>query len=307
MKAGILGVSVLLLCGCMIDLGDNDRFKEDFHKSFEVDAGALLSVENFNGAIEITGAEGRTVDVSGTKYASTKDALSELRVDMQGSASSVRIRTERPDSWMGGGGVRYTIRVPKKMLLDRVQSSNGRIQVENIDGNARLRTSNGAIRATDIKGELSAETSNGRIEIRGLDGNANLRTSNGPIDAEATHGRFEAHTSNGKIDVRLSEAAAADPVQLETSNGHVELRLDGKEVPDVRVRSTNSGIVLILPAAANARVHAHTTGGSIKSDFDGISDHRESHRSHDADGTIGTGGRTLDLETRNGSIELLKR
>jgi Putative adhesin len=307
MKAGILGLSTLLLSGCMMDFGESDRYKEDFHKTFDVDSGAMLSVENFNGAIEISGTDGHTVDVSGTKYANTKESLNELRVDMTGSSSSVRIRTERPDFWNGGGGVRYTIRVPKKMVLDRIQSSNGRIQVEDIDGSARLHTSNGEIRASDIKGELNAETSNGRIEIRGLSGNANLRTSNGPIDAEASHGRIEARTSNGKIDVRLSDASPDNPILLETSNGHVELRLDGKQVPDVRARSTNSAIVLYLPASANARVRAHTTGGSIRSDFDGVSDDRKSHHSHDAEGTIGSGGRTLDLETRNGSIELLKR
>ena len=307
MKAGFVGLSTLLLGGCMIDFGDNDRYKEDFHRSFQVDTGAVLSVENFNGAIEVTGSDSRTVEVSGTKYANSKEALNELRVDMTGSSGSVRIRTERPDFWNGGGGVRYTIRVPKKMVLEHVQSSNGRIQVENLDGSAHLRTSNGAIQVTDIKGELSAETSNGRIEIRGLDGNGSLRTSNGPIDAEASHGRFEARTSNGKIDVRLADPMPDHPVVLETSNGHVELRLDSKEVPEVRARSTNSGIVLILPASANARVHAHTTGGSIRSDFAGIADNRESRHSHDAEGTIGSGGRTLDLETRNGSIELLKR
>lgn len=307
MKAAIFGLSTLFLSGCMIDFGDSDRYREDFHKSFDVDAGAMLSVENFNGTIEISGTDGRTVDISGTKYASTRDLLNELKVDMTSSSGSVRIRTERPDFWNGGGGVRYTIRVPKKMVLDRIQSSNGRIQVENIDGNARLHTSNGTIRASDLKGELTAETSNGRIEVRGLDGSANLRTSNGTIDAEASHGRFEAHTSNGKIEVRMTDPKPDSAIRLETSNGHVELRLDGRDVPDVRARSTNSGIVLYLPASANAQVRAHTTGGSIRSDFAGVSSDRESRHSRDAEGAIGSGGHTLDLETRNGSIEILKR
>jgi len=291
----------------MLDFGENDRYKEDFHRSFEVQPGAMLTVENFNGAIEISGSGGNTVDVSGTKYANSKELLNEIKVDMNASSGSVRIRTERPDFWNGGGGVRYTIRVPKKTILDRIQSSNGRIDVENVEGNTRLHTSNGAIRVSDVKGELNADTSNGRIEIRGLDGNASLRTSNGTIDAEASHGRFEARTTNGKIDARLNDPAPDGNVRLETSNGHVELRLDGKQVPDVHVRSSNSGIVLYLPASVNARVQAHTTGGSIKSDFAGVSSDRDSKHSHDAEGTIGSGGRILDLETRNGSIELLKR
>jgi len=307
MKAGVLCLPTLFLGGCMLDFGENDRYKEDFHRSFEVQPGAMLTVENFNGAIEISGSGGNTVDVSGTKYANSKELLNEIKVDMNASSGSVRIRTERPDFWNGGGGVRYTIRVPKKTILDRIQSSNGRIDVENVEGNTRLHTSNGAIRVSDVKGELNADTSNGRIEIRGLDGNASLRTSNGTIDAEASHGRFEARTTNGKIDARLNDPAPDGNVRLETSNGHVELRLDGKQVPDVHVRSSNSGIVLYLPASVNARVQAHTTGGSIKSDFAGVSSDRDSKHSHDAEGTIGSGGRILDLETRNGSIELLKR
>ncbi|HME09578.1 MAG TPA: DUF4097 family beta strand repeat-containing protein [Bryobacteraceae bacterium] len=308
MKAGIVCLPALFFGGCVIDFGENDRYKEDFHKTFEVQPGATLSVENFNGAIEISGGEGNTVDVSGTKYANRREALNEIKVDMTASSGSVRIRTEHPDFWNGGGGgVRYAIRVPKKMLLDRIQSSNGLIQVDDVEGSARLRTSNGTIRVSDVKGELNADTSNGRIEIRGLDGNASLHTSNGTIDAEASHGRFEARTTNGKIDARLSDPAADSTVRLETSNGHVELRLDGKNVPDVHVRSSNSGIVLYLPASANARVQAHTTGGSIRSDFAGVSSERESRHSQDAEGTIGTGGHILDLETRNGSIEILKR
>jgi Putative adhesin len=307
MKFGSLCLFTLFLSGCMIDFGENDRYKEDFHKSFEVQPGATLSVENFNGAVEISGADGNTVDVSGTKYANTTELLNEMKVDMAGSSSSVRIRTERPDFWNGSGGVRYTIRVPRKMALDRIQSSNGRIQVQNIEGNTRLITSNGGIRVSDMKGELEANTSNGHIEVRGLTGNANLRTSNGPIDAETSHGRFEARTSNGKIEVRLSDPTPESSVRLETTNGHVELRLDGNQVPDVRVRSSNSGIVLYLPASANARVQAHTSGGSIRSDFSGIGNDRGKRREHNAEGTIGSGGRVIDLETRNGSIELLKR
>lgn len=308
MKAGLLCLPTFFLGGCMIDFGENDRYKEDFHKSFEVQPGAMLTVENFNGAIEISGSSGTsTVDVSGTKYANSKELLNELKVDMTASSGAVRIRTDRPDFWNGGGGVRYTIRVPKKIMLDRIQSSNGRIHVENIEGSTRLHTSNGGIQVADVKGELTADTSNGRIEIRGLDGNASLHTSNGTIDAEAAHGRFEARTTNGKIEARLSDPAPDSNVRLETSNGHVELRLDAKQVPDVHIRSSNSTIVIYLPASANARVQAHTTGGSIKSDFTGISSDRDSRHSHAAEGTIGSGGRILDLETHNGSIEILKR
>src|SRR5260370_6456069 len=154
-------------------------------------------------------------------------------------------------------------------MLDEITSSNGGIQVDGIDGTARLRTSNGAIRIQRLTGDLNARTSNGGIYLRDFDGNARLQTSNGGIEAEASHGSFEAETSNGKIEATLNDPADNWPVKLHTSNGHIELNLKGAKLPDVRADSSNSSIVVHLPASATARVRASTPRhSSIPSDFD---------------------------------------
>lgn len=309
MKILPVAVGFLLLTGCIFvggDWGDGERYKEDFHKTFPMQPGGALTVENFNGSIDVFGWDQNSVEVNGTKYASSKDLLDELRVDMNGSPASVSVRTVRPSFSHGNLGVRYTIHVPKKVLLDRITSSNGAIRVEDISGNAHLHSSNGTLRVTKLSGDLEADTSNGRIEIRDLEGNANLRTSNGTIDADAAHGAFEARTSNGRIEARLTDLTANQPVKLESSNGHIELRMDGHEIPDVRARTSNSTIVVYVPGSANARVQARTTHGSVTSDFDGIRQ-TGSRREPEMEGTIGSGGRLIDLDSTNGSIKVLRR
>ena len=67
LAAGLLG-----LAGCDIDdldIGGSERSSQDFHYSYPMQPGGRLSVENFNGSVEISGWDQDTVDISGTKYA----------------------------------------------------------------------------------------------------------------------------------------------------------------------------------------------------------------------------------------------
>jgi len=308
-KASPLLALVLSLNGCIYpgEWGDSERFKQDFQKTFQLQPGGAVSVENFNGSIDILGWDEASVQVNATKFASTKDLLDSLEVDMTGSPTEVHIRTLRSEAfWQGSQGVRYSLRVPKRIKLDRIVSSNGAIRIEDVNGNAQVRTSNGAIRVDGLTGDLEAQTTNGRIEIRGLDGNANVHTSNGTIDAESTHGSFDASTSNGRIAAVLKDPNTSRPVRLQSSNGRLELRIDGSALPPIHARTTNSRIVVFLPASANARLEARTTHGSVTSEFDDLNRSR-SRRERELDGNIGHGGPLIELESTNGSIQVLKR
>jgi DUF4097 and DUF4098 domain-containing protein YvlB len=303
----VVGAS-LLLGGCLYvgDFEDSDAYREDFHSTHALEPGGTVSVETFNGSIELRGWEQNSVEVSGTKSASSKGALDALKIDVTDTPGSVRIRAVRPPDFYRNVGVRFYIRVPHKALLDLISTSNGKIQVEDLEGRARLHTSNGGVRLTRVKGEVEARTSNGTIEAEDIDGNVSLHTSNGAIRAETRHGSFEATTSNGSITARLNDPAAAWPVRAETSNGHIDLTLDAKELPEVRASTNNSSILLRLPAAASARVRAETSHSSITSDFDGLRSGDDRRRHSELHGTIGSGGPLIDLSSSNGSIKILK-
>lgn len=310
--APLLAAGVFVLTGCEDwgDWGPSDRYKEDFHQSYPLKPGGTVSVENFNGPVEIMSWEQDTVEVNGTKYAAQKSYLDDMKIDVSATPSAVHIHTIRPSMSRGNCGARYSIRVPKRVVLDEIASSNGHIRIERIDGTVRLRTSNGGVRVDYLKGDLNARTSNAAIELRDIDGNARVHTSNGHIDAESEHGSFEAETSNSKIEATLLDPAPDWPVKLQTSNGHIELTLKGSRLPDIRAGTSNSSIVLHLPESVNARVRAATSRhSSITTDFDelfrGNNEDRRGRHS-DIDGRIGSGGPLFDLSTSNGPIKILK-
>jgi len=309
MRTHILALPVALglvgLVGCDIeDFGNSQRYSQDFHYNYPMKAGGRLSLETFNGSVEISGWDQNTVDISGTKYAATPELRDSIKIDVEHSGDSVEIRTERPSARRGGMGAKYIIRVPRQTQLDRVVSSNGSIHMLDIDGGARLKTSNGGVRAEHVRGNFDAQTSNGGIDIENLDGSATLHTSNGRVHAEEVRGSLEAETSNGSINVRLTKPEAGRPVKLETSNGSIELTMEAMNQNEVRASTSNSGITLHLAGDIGANLTADTSNSSITSDFD-VATHGTINKHH-LEGKIGAGGPPIELNTSNGGIRILK-
>lgn len=127
---------------------------------------------------------------------------------------------------------------------------------------------------------LSAHTVNGDVTVREAGASVRATTVNGDVDI-VTRGTAEARTVNGSIDASLGRADWQGTMRFSTVNG---------------------GITLGVPASISADVEASTVNGSIESDFPITVRGRFGPRS--LRGTIGDGGRDLELETVNGSIRL---
>jgi Putative adhesin len=304
----LLAVMMGLLSGCDIDeiasFGNAHAFEKEFHQSYPLKSGGRLSLEGFNGSVEIRGWDQDKVEIDGVQYGSTERLRDAIQIDVVASGDSVQIRTTRPAERFGNAGVTFVIKAPRKVNLDRIVTSNASLRLDDVEGVMRVRTSNGAVRASKLRGELEVQTSNGSVEVSDLEGPAVLRTTNGRVHADEIRGALEASTTNGAIEARLHQPEAHRPVRLSTSNGSIELTMDSLDDNNVRATTHNGGITVKLPSGAGARVHASTSHSAIRSDFD--VDREESHDKNRLDGRIGAGGPTLELSTSNGSIRLLK-
>ncbi|HET7041031.1 MAG TPA: DUF4097 family beta strand repeat-containing protein, partial [Gemmatimonadales bacterium] len=103
---------------------------------------------------------------------------------------------------------------------------------------------------------------------------------NGGIDV-TTSGIVEAETVNGDIDARIGRADWTGALKFETVNGSVSLT---------------------APADLSTDLRASTVNGAVDSDFPVTVRGRMERRS--IRGTIGAGGRSLELTTVNGGISL---
>jgi hypothetical protein len=284
---------------------EGNGVREDFHFSYTMQPGGSLSVNNFNGPVEIAGWDQNSIDISGTKHAATQELLNAIKIESSVTGGRAVVRSVRPEATRGNMGVRYVIKVPRRTTLEDVTSSNGGLRVTDIEGNSKLRSSNGPVRALRVKGALDATTSNGGVEAEDIDGNAVVRTSNGPVRVQRVRGNFEATTSNGPVQADLSESKTSQPVLLTTSNGPVNLRLGASANPGVHATTSNGPIDLAMPAGAGATVKAVTSSHSrVTSDFDVQRQNAETRSRFE--GQIGAGGPLIELTTSNGPIHLRK-
>jgi hypothetical protein len=136
--------------------------------------------------------------------------------------------------------------------------------------------------AKGVKVDLN--TVNGSIGVAGATAAVDVETVNGRVDVATLQGPVTAKTVNGSVRATIEHLVKSDqPLELETVNGSVQLD---------------------APADLDADVDAETTNGGIQSDYPlTISSGMIGKHIH---GTIGQGGRRVELHTTNGSVSLRK-
>ena len=127
---------------------------------------------------------------------------------------------------------------------------------------------------------FNGRTVNGQVEANSLAADVRASTVNGGVQVSTT-GLAEATTVNGSIVAKMGSAEWAGGLRFTTVNGSIDLE---------------------LPATTNTEVRAQTVNGDISTDFPITVQGRFGKRS--MQGTIGSGGRTLELTTVNGAIQI---
>jgi DUF4097 and DUF4098 domain-containing protein YvlB len=297
-----------LLTSCDIEdvaaMGNSNRYQENFHFSYPVKPGSTVSLESFNGSIEVASWEKDEVEVNGTKYAATEELLHQIKLEGVTEGGGVRFRAMRPEGRWGNGGARMIVRVPRRISLQDVRSSNGGIRIDAIEGAVRARSSNGPIRLRSVKGAMAVETSNGGIEATTVEGDFDARTSNGAVRVDGLRGSFSATTSNGSITAKVDALPEGKLVRAKSSNGSIELALPGYRNQEIDAQSSNSSVTVRLPATVNAELRASTSNASIQTDFNVVTSGAISK--HRLEGKLGNGGATIRLASSNGSIRVQK-
>jgi hypothetical protein len=133
------------------------------------------------------------------------------------------------------------------------------------------------------------------------------RTVNGEVSGESLRGDAEAHAVNGSVRLTTSGRALASTV-----NGSVNVTMGRTDWPNgAHFATVNGGITLTMPSQFDADLRAEMLNGDLTSEFPvsvtsstGSAERPGTPRR--LRGTIGNGGRELELTTVNGSIRLLR-
>ena len=203
----VLCASALLVCALPAAALD-----QEYAQRYALPSGGHFSLENVNGKVEIEGWERSEVEVSAVKTTEgDQRELDRVRIEVKRDEDQLSVRTVYPDGQAVEVAVDYHIRVPRRVLLNTVETVNGSVRVE------------------------------------GIDGAGDLRSVNGNVEVLDSSGRFSEHTTNGNLRLELRHLAEGGPMTLETVNGSVWIGLAPGARAQLNVRSMNGDFSSELP------------------------------------------------------------
>ncbi|HVT61423.1 MAG TPA: hypothetical protein VHR45_23870 [Thermoanaerobaculia bacterium] len=188
-----------------------------------------LTVDNFEGAVTVTGRHARDgaevhVVVHQSYRADSQEKLAvaerEVKLEVSQSGNHIELLMDGPFRCKckdGGTDFHGWDRVGYEARFDF------ELQVpEDLD--LVVRTVNGGdVKVRDVHGNLELANVNGGIETSGVAGAVNAHTVNGPVHvsfARNPSGSCQFHSVNGKLDVGFKSGLAAD-LNFKTLNGEV--------------------------------------------------------------------------------------
>ena len=303
MAAACVG-AVLVLSSCD-DAGPFDRARQDFHYSYPLQPGGRLEIGNANGSVAITGWDRNQIDVTGTKYAPSDSELAEIqiKVDVRGDSASIHTEAPRGMFW-GGFSARYVIRVPKQTVLDRAETTNGSVSIEDLEGGGHVRSTNGQISMARDTGDYDVHTTNGSIELNECSGSERAGTTNGHVRGRLREGAINARSTNGGIDLTILKPQDGKPLRVSTTNGGITLALAEFHDNTINLETSNGGVTLRLPPDTNAQLTATGSHSRIITDLP-LATTGEMGK-HDLRGRLGNGGPLISARTSTGGIHIEK-
>ena len=271
-KIIVMSIALVMLLAITAGCVSTDRWTDEFDGEYDVTEDTVLTVKNRNGDITVTRYNGDKVDLHVDMRSSvSQDRLDQVDIDVKEEAGNIDIETKFSGT-REHPGVHMTIKVP-----------NG-VHVRTLD------TSNGDITAT----------------IDGRDGPVNLESSNGLIDVTVVNdmnSEVGLTTSNGAIKVTLEADINAD-LTLATSNKEIEIIVEADLNSNITAGTSNSDIVMRIGHDQNANFTTSTSNGDVTFHEFTITFtvNEQTHK----EGTLGTGGNKVALDTDNGDIDVFK-
>jgi DUF4097 and DUF4098 domain-containing protein YvlB len=254
-------VLAVLGAGCDVSVGEHGfsmdivsgKAQDEWTRTYAISAGGRLAIENINGTIDASPAEGGQVEVRAERLVkartdeAARELLKQLEIAEEVSGDSVRLETKAPRVRGTSHQVRYIVKVPKGIAVN-FEMTNGRVRLENLEGEIVASTTNGGVTGTGLRGAVNASSTNGgvQIEMAEVTGAIDLETTNGgirlqlPRDAKAN---LEARCVNGGISLSGFE------LQGETTRRRVSGAINGGG-PRVSVETTNGGVRISAAGAA---------------------------------------------------------
>ena len=245
------------------------RLTEQDSKSFAVSGTPRVSIETFDGSVNIRAWDKQEVSYSAVKRAGDEEEMRAItiRAEQRGDEVLIKAEFDRATAQRRGGNYQATaafeIFVPRKSTL-RVSSGDGSLGVEGVSGEMTMNTGDGSVDVRDSGGRLTVNTGDGRIHVANFNGALQANTGDGGINLDGRFTSLSANTGDGSISLALPNNANAT---IETNaeavmNDGLATSEDGDETQRVRRWRVGGGGPVLSLKTGDGRIYLRRSGGS---------------------------------------------
>jgi len=264
---GLLALGTLSATGCSFHSSGPEKVDLNaFAFERELSAPGTVTIRSLNGPIDVKPATGSTLSVTAETRWRRGNPKRDLKFVAQSNGNDVLICAiwGRGDCTKEGSRRGGTGGISMGGLFKKGTDASVHFTV-NVPAGLK-------VNVVTVNGGVNV-ASTAPVYARTVNGNIKVGTAVGPVDAE---------TVNGSVDARMTTLSGDGPVRAHTLNGTA---------------------VAFLPSTFDANVNVQTVNGSAASEF-AFAAGGDGTRRTQINGVIGTGGRSVDVRSVNGSAFL---
>ncbi len=254
MKAS--SILALLALGCLwagCRPPKNRVLEQTIEQTYPIDPAANISIRNGDGSIRVLGSDTRELKLEAIKKAYSRKQLDKITIRVSAQPASIAVETIFPpkadwDLSDRSGTVDYTLLVPQTATIARVESSNGIITIEGMQG-----------------ARTHARLENGRLLVRNSFGNLNVTVGRGVLTL--IYDRWQRNAFS--VDATITHGNAAvfipgdAPFHLVAESGTGKISNDFAGT-DERDSDETKKIDRVIGQGATATIGIHAIDGNIQ-------------------------------------------
>lgn len=287
----VIGLVPMAAAACDVTLG-GPEFSVREEKTFTVTGPAQLTLQTWDGSIEVRGWDRNEVRIEVEKRGADQAAVDLIKVKTGQAGNAITVEIPKPSPMETGGlrrssSARLIVSAPLKTSLV-ARSGDGSIKIRRIAGTVDLDTDDGSISLDEVSGELKVRTGDGSIAGSDLGGHVAVKTGDGSIDLMGVLAGLTVETHDGSVEIVARRGSRPDrPWEITTGDG---------------------SIAMSVPEDFAAEIDAHSGDGRVIVEQGGSSASRDRKNKDDdserssVKASIGSGGQPVRLRTGSGRI-----
>jgi DUF4097 and DUF4098 domain-containing protein YvlB len=268
---------------------------ESVDESWDIDANAMVSIENIAGSIEVVGWNRNQAQLTGELGNSVEE------LEVIASASRLSISVDNKNS-RNIDRTELKLMVPKGASVD-ADGVSADIEVSGLD--------NEKLTASSVSGDVKVDASSERIAIESVSGDVEFTGQSERISAESVSGDIEMSGISGEISATTVSgdmdlyAGAVQSAKLESVSGNMTVMAEISGNGRLTAESMSGDVVITLPSSQTGLFKAESFSGRIYTDFGSVEKSKHGPGSRLRHST-GNGNAEVRVESFSGNIKIKK-